>query len=180
MTREERIEAVLDRFGKYIVQQARANLTRKNKNVSKDLYNSIKWEADASKTGASFSASLSMLPYGDFQDKGVRGTDASPINTANSPFRFGKSKGKGKTQGGLSDSINKWVRARRFQFRDKKGKFMSYDSTAFLVARSIYRKGIPATFFYSRPFGLAYQKLPAELVEAFRLTPDDFKEFLRK
>jgi hypothetical protein len=180
MTREQRIEAVLDRFGKYIVQQARANLTRKNKNVSKDLYNSIKWESDASKTGASFSASLSMLPYGDFQDKGVRGTDASPINTAKSPFRFGKSKGSGKKQGGLSDSINKWVRARRFQFRDKKGKFMSYDSTAFLVARSIYRKGIPATFFYSRPFGLAFQKLPAELVEAFRLTPDDFKEFLRK
>jgi hypothetical protein len=60
------------------------------------------------------------------------------------------------------------------------GKFMSYDSTAFLVARSIYRKGIPASFFYSRPFGLAFQKLPAELVEAFRLTPDDFKEFLRK
>jgi hypothetical protein len=49
MTREQRIEAVLDRFGKYIVQQARANLTRKNKNVSKDLYNSIKWESDASK-----------------------------------------------------------------------------------------------------------------------------------
>jgi hypothetical protein len=48
------------------------------------------------------------------------------------------------------------------------------------VARSIYRKGIPASFFYSRPFGLAFQKLPAELVEAFRLTPDDFKEFLRK
>jgi hypothetical protein len=80
MTREQRIEAVLDRFGKYIVQQARANLTRKNKNVSKDLYNSIKWESDASQTGASFSASLSMLPYGDFQDKGVkRHRTASPI-----------------------------------------------------------------------------------------------------
>jgi hypothetical protein len=177
MTREQRIEAVLDRFGKYVVQQARANLTRKNKNVSKDLYNSIKWEADASKTGASFSASLSMLEYGEYQDKGVRGKEASPINTAKSPFRFGSGTGR---KGGLTEAINKWVRARRFQFRDKKGKFMSYDSTAFLVARSIYRKGIPATFFYSRPFGLAFQKLPAELVEAFRLTPDDFKEFLRK
>jgi hypothetical protein len=177
MTREQRIEAVLDRFGKYVVQQARANLTRKNKNVSKDLYNSISWESDASKTGASFSASLSMLEYGEYQDKGVRGKEASPINTAKSPFRFGSGTGR---KGGLTEAINKWVRARRFQFRDKKGKFMSYDSTAFLVARSIYRKGIPATFFYSRPFGLAFQKLPAELVEAFRLTPDDFKEFLRK
>jgi hypothetical protein len=177
MTREQRIEAVLDRFGKYVVQQARANLTRKNKNVSKDLYNSISWEADASQTGASFSASLSMLEYGEYQDKGVRGKEASPINTAKSPFRFGSGTGR---KGGLTEAINKWVRARRFQFRDKKGKFMSYDSTAFLVARSIYRKGIPATFFYSRPFGLAFQKLPTELVEAFRLTPDDFKEFLRK
>ena len=177
MTREQRIEAVLARFGKYIVQQARANLTRKNKNVSKDLYNSISWEADASQTGASFSASLSMLEYGEYQDKGVRGKEASPINTAKSPFRFGSGTGR---KGGLTEAINKWVRARRFQFRDDKGKFMSYDSTAFLVARSIYRKGIPATFFYSRPFGLAFQKLPAELVEAFRLTPDDFKEFLRK
>jgi hypothetical protein len=79
MTREQRIEAVLDRFGKYVVQQARANLTRKNKNVSKDLYNSIKWESDASQTGASFSASLSMLPYGDYQDKGVRGQERHTI-----------------------------------------------------------------------------------------------------
>ena len=177
MTREERIEAVLNRFGKYVVQQARANLTRKGRNVSKDLYNSIKWESDASKTGASFSASLSMLPYGDFQDKGVKGKNSTYPSTQTSPYRFGSGTGK---KGGLTEAMNKWVRDRKIQFRDKKGKFLSYDSTAFLIARSVYRKGIPATMFYSRPFNLAFQKLPAELVEAFRLTPDDFKDFLRK
>lgn len=177
MTRQERIDAVLERFGKYVVQQARANLTKGRSNVTKELYNSIKWDSKASQSGDSFSASLSMLPYGDYQDKGVRGTEASPINTQKSPFRFGSGTGK---KGGLTEAIDKWVKARRIQFRDKKGKYMSYDSTAFLITRSIYRKGIPAKFFYSRPFGLAFQKLPAELVEAFRLTPDDFKEFLRK
>lgn len=177
MSREQRIEAVLDRFGKYLVQQARANLTRKNKNVSKELYNSIQWNSDASKTGASFSASLSMLFYGDFQDKGVKGKSSTYPESQNSPFKFGTKKGK---KGGLTEAMNKWVRDRRIQFRDKKGKFISYDSTAFLIARSVYQKGIPASMFYSRPFGLAFQKLPAELVEAFRLTPDDFKEFLRK
>lgn len=177
MTRQERIDIVLERFGKYVVQQARANLTKGRQNVTKELYNSIKWDSKASKSGDSFSATLSMLDYGQYQDKGVRGTEASPINTSQSPFRFGSGTGK---KGGLTESINKWVKARRFQFRDKKGKFMSYDSTAFLISRSIYRKGIPARFFYSRPFGLAFQKLPAELVEAFRLTPDDFKEFLQK
>ena len=177
MTRQERIDIVLERFGKYVVQQARANLTKGRQNVTKELYNSIKWDSKASQSGDSFSATLSMLEYGQYQDKGVRGKEASPINTSQSPFRFGSGTGK---KGGLTESINKWVNARRFQFRDKKGKFMSYDSTAFLISRSIYRKGIPARFFYSKPFGIAFQKLPAELVEAFRLTPDDFKEFLRK
>lgn len=177
MTRQERIDIVLERFGKYVVQQARANLTKGRQNVTKELYNSIKWDSKASQSGDSFSATLSMLEYGQYQDKGVRGKEASPINTSQSPFRFGSGTGK---KGGLTESINKWVKARRFQFRDKKGKFMSYDSTAFLISRSIYRKGIAARFFYSKPFGIAFQKLPAELVEAFRLTPDDFKEFLRK
>ncbi len=168
---------MLDKFGKYVVQQARANLTRKNKNVTKELYNSIQWNADASKSGESFSATLSMLDYGQFQDVGVKGKSSTYPSSQSSPFRFGTGKGK---KGGLTEAMQKWVRARRFQFRDDKGKFLSYDSTAFLIARSVYQKGIPATFFYSRPFNLAFQNLPAELVEAFRLTPDDFKEFLKK
>lgn len=177
MTRQERIQAVLDRFGKYVVQQARANLTRNNKNVSKDLYNSITWNSEAAKSGASFSASLSMLPYGEFQDQGVKGKSSTYGASQGSPFRFGRGKGK---KGGLTEAMQKWVRARRLQFRDKKGKFLSYDSTAFLIARSVYQKGIPASMFYSRPFNLAYQRLPSELIEAFELTPEDLKEFIRK
>jgi hypothetical protein len=177
MTRQDRIQSVLDRFGKYVVQQARANLTRKSKNVSKDLYNSITWNSEAAKSGASFSASLSMLPYGEFQDQGVKGKNSTYPESQASKFRFGSGTGQ---KGGLTQSMQKWVRTRRIQFRDEKGKFLSYDNTAFLIARSVYRKGIPATFFYSRPFNLGLKKLPTDLVEAFRLTPDDFKEFLRK
>ena len=81
MTRQERIDIVLERFGKYVVQQARANLTKGRQNVTKELYNSIKWDSKASQSGDSFSATLSMLDYGQYQDKGVRGKIASPINT---------------------------------------------------------------------------------------------------
>jgi hypothetical protein len=177
MTRQERIQVVLDKFGKYVVQQARANLTRQRKNVSKELYDSIQWTAEASKSGESFTAALSMLDYGQFQDKGVKGKSSTYGSAQGSPFRFGTGTGK---KGGLTEAMKKWVAARRIQFRQENGRFMSYDSTAFLIARSIYQKGIPASFFYSRPFNLAYQKLPAELVEAFELTPDEFKEFLKK
>ena len=39
----ENLERYLESFGKYIVKQARTNLTKGKKNVSKDLYNSIKF-----------------------------------------------------------------------------------------------------------------------------------------
>ena len=170
------VESELNKFAKEVIKQARTNLTKKDRNVSKELYNSLKSEVKINKN--SFELSFYMKDYGKFQDKGVKGKEGTPKGAQNSPFRFGS--GKSGNKGGLTEAINKWVKARRFQFRDKKGKFMSYDSTAFLISRSIYRKGIPASFFYSQPFKLGFQKLPSEIVEAFRLTEDDLKAFTRK
>jgi len=177
MPRKENIEAVLNKFGKYVVQQARSNLSKKNKNVTGELYNSISYDLNVSETGASFSLVFKMAEYGEFQDKGVKGKSSS-TKAPTSPYRFGSGKG-GK--GGLSESIPKWVRARRFQFRDKKtGQFMSYESTAFLITRSIYQTGIPTTQFFSRPFGLAFKQLPPDIVQAFALTQEDLQEFTRR
>jgi hypothetical protein len=177
MPLKENIEAVLNKFGKYVVQQARSNLSKKSKNVSKELYNSISYDLKVSETGASFSLVFKMAEYGEFQDKGVRGKSSS-AKAPNSPYRFGSGKGK---KGGLSDSIPKWVRDRRFQFRDRKtGKFMSYDSTAFLITRSIYQTGIRPSEFFSRPFGLAFKQLPPDIVKAFELTQEDLQEFTRR
>jgi hypothetical protein len=80
-------------------------------------------------------------------------------------------------KGGLSRAIEKWVAARRFQFRDKKGKFLSYDATAFLVSRSIYNKGIKTTSFFTRPFQLKFEQLPEELATAYALELADFLRF---
>jgi hypothetical protein len=178
MPRKENIEAVLNKFGKYVVQQARSNLSKKNKNVSKELYNSISYDLNVSQSGESFSMVFKMADYGEFQDKGVKGK-SSTAKAPNSPYRFGSGKYKGK--GSLRESIPKWVRARRFQFRDKKtGKFMSYDSTAFLISRSIYQTGIRPSEFFSRPFGLAFKQLPPDIVKAFELTQEDLQAFTRK
>ena len=38
----DNIERYLNSFGKYIVQQAKSNLTKGKKNVSKDLYRLVK------------------------------------------------------------------------------------------------------------------------------------------
>ncbi len=40
----EALERYLNSFGKYVVKQSRANLSRKKKNVSKELYNSLEFK----------------------------------------------------------------------------------------------------------------------------------------
>ena len=40
------VEKVLHKFGKYVVKQARTNLTKNKKNVSKNLYNSLEYRVN--------------------------------------------------------------------------------------------------------------------------------------
>ena len=93
MPRKENIETVLNKFGKYVVQQARSNLSKKNKNVSKELYNSISYDLTVSESGRSFSLAFKMADYGEFQDKGVKGKSSSS-KAPNSPYRFGSGKAR--------------------------------------------------------------------------------------
>jgi hypothetical protein len=114
----------------------------------------------------SFSLQFYMEDYGAYQDLGVKGKSSSE-KAPNSPFKFGSGTGK---KGGLTEGIKEWVRKRRFQFKDKKtGKFLSYESTAFLIARGIYNKGIRPSMFFTKPFEAAYKNLPDELVQSFAL-----------
>jgi hypothetical protein len=156
-------EKVLKKFRDYVIQQSRSNLSKGGKNVSKELYNSLKGEI---LTENNYSiVGFSMAEYGQFQDQGVRGKSSS-AKAPNSPFRFGTGTGK---KGGLTKSIDKWVRARGFQFRDKKsGKFLSYEQTGFLISRSIFHKGIKPSMFFTKPFEAGYKKyIDTDLFEAF-------------
>jgi hypothetical protein len=165
------VNDVLSKFSKYVTTQAKANLTRKDKNVKGKLYNSIKGEVFTGKN--SIGVYFEMEDYGTFQDLGVKGKTSSQ-KAPNSPYRFGSGSGR---KGGLTEGINDWVRARRFQFKDKNtGRFMSYEQTAFLVTRSVYNKGIEASRFFSKPFEVGFDKLPNDIVEAYGL---DVERFLK-
>jgi hypothetical protein len=161
------VKQELDKFGKFIVQQSRSNLTKAGKKDKGNLYKSISYEAKENKN--SFEFSISMEPYGTFVDKGVKGVKSSS-KAPNSPYKFGTGSGR---KGGLTEGINGWVKRKRFQFKDKKGKFLSYESTAFIVRRSIWFTGLKTTNFFQRPFELAFNKLPDELVKAYGLTIDN-------
>ena len=155
----------LNAFAKYVIQQSRSNLTKKNKNVDKKLYNSLDNEIEVGAN--SFRMAFLMEDYGTFQDKGVSGTKRK----YNTPFSYKSKKPPLKP-------ITEWVTKRRFQFRNKEtGKFMSYKSTAFLVRNGIFKNGIKPSLFFTKPFEKAFERLPDELIEAYGLDVEQFLEY---
>lgn len=158
------VQKALERFRNHVISVSKRNLTNQNKNVSKKLYNSIRGDVKAMPN--SFSLQFYMEDYGAYQDLGVKGKSSSS-KAPNSPFKFGSGTGK---EGGLRKGIFDWVKKRRFQFKDRKsGRFLSYESTAFLITRGIYNKGMKPSMFFTKPFEAAYKNLPDELVQSFAL-----------
>lgn len=165
----------LEAFNKYVIKQARTNLTKGNKNVSKKLYDSLK--ATTKVNPNSIENYIEMEQYGQFLDLGVKGK-VSGQRAPNSPFKFGSGTGK---PGGLTEGIRGWVKARRFQFKNREnGKFMSYEQTAQLITRSIYLKGTKPTLFFSKPFAKGFESLPDELIKAYGLDIETFMKFTLK
>lgn len=171
----EEVKIALNRFAKGVVMQSKRNLTTNGKRASGALHRSIKYDLEVYKQ--SFSLSFIMEEYGQFVDKGVKGFKSSS-RAPRSPYRFGSGKGK---KGGLTKGIDKWVRRKGIQFRDRRtGRFMSYDSTSYLIRRAIWNKGIKPSMFFTKPFENAFKRLPDEIVNKFGLEVDQFVDHALK
>ena len=166
-------QASIKRFRDYVIQQSRSNLTKGGKNVSKKLYNSLKGEIllESNYTLLGFT----MDDYGAYQDKGVKGKFKSN-KAPDSPYKFGSGSGR---PGGLTEGIEKWVKTKGIQFRDKKsGKFITYKSTAFIIARSIFATGLKPSLFFTKPFEAGYKKfIDVDLLKAFGKDLDTLVSF---
>ncbi len=163
MLAEKFLREELNKFAKYVIQQSRSNLTKGKKNTSKELYNSLGYDIESSKDSTSMA--FKIADYGKFQDLGVKGKDSS-AKAPNSPYKFGTGSGK---KGGLTKGIDKWVRRRGIQFRDKKGRFLSYEQTGYIITRSVYKTGMKASMFFTKPFERAFKRLPDDLVKAYSI-----------
>lgn len=167
--KQQFVSEVLENFAKEVVKQSRSNLTRKDKNVNRKLYNSLKYELNVSKN--SFGLSFEMEKYGDFQDKGVSGKDVK----FDTPYSF-------KTKQPPSKPLAEWAKARGIRLRNEKGQFVkgSYATIGFLIARKIFRKGIKPSLFFTKPFENRFKQLPDELIENYGLEVDRFLANTRK
>jgi hypothetical protein len=164
------LKETFESFGKYVVQQSRSNLTKKKKNVSKTLYDSLGYDFRASGSGASFSFVFEMEDYGEFQDKGVSGIKKK----YNTPYSY---KNKMPPRG----PIDKWVVRKGLKgVRDEQGRFVSRKSLSYLIQRHLYYNGIKPSYFFTRAFKLGFQKLPSDIRTAFKLDVEEFMKFTLK
>jgi hypothetical protein len=147
---------VLQKFRDYVIQQARTNLSRLNKNSSRSLYDSIKGEVKVMPN--SMQLYFDMLDYGFFQDKGVSGTKVK----YDTPFSY-------KSKMPPPKAFDKWIVKKGIAPRDKGGKFQSRQSLQFAIARSVFEKGIKPSLFFTTPFNAAFKTLPDEMIKAYGL-----------
>jgi hypothetical protein len=173
----------LQRFAKHVVSQSRANLTRRKKNSSKTLWNSI--EGNVKVSPNSFSLKLLMEDYGVFQDRGVKGikkgTSLGSFDGKKASFSY-KSKGGKRGLKGMPPpkAFDKWNIIRGRAERDERGRFLTRKQLNFKTARSIFYYGIKPSLFFTKPFKSAFKNLPEELIEAYGLDIDEFLKFTTK
>ena len=165
----KRTQAVLEAFKDFVIQQSRTRLTKGNKNVSKSLYDSLKGNVKV--TPNAIELSFEMDEYGMYQVKGVSGKQKK----YDTPYSF---KSKMPPIKPLAD----WAKKRNIRLRDEQGRFArgNYNTIGFLIARSIYRKGIKPSLFFTKPFEQGFKKLPDTLIEQFGLDVEDFLAYTLK
>ena len=165
-------KAALESFAKFVIKQSRTNLTKKKKNVTSSLYESLGYDLNVSKN--SFYLEFYMDEYGAFVDEGVKGKKSNYPENRNSRFSF-------NTKRPPMQPLADWAKKKNIRLRDKKGKFKkgNYKTIGFILAKSIFEKGIKASFFFTKPFEQGFEKLPNELVDKFALDIDDLLDFTR-
>ena len=155
----------LKTFGDKVVRNARISLAKRKRygNDTKALSKSLDYEVKVHKQ--SFSMTFSMEEYGSYLDQGVSGTK----KRYNTRFSY-------KRKGPPIRVIESWIGRNGVKGRNKKGRFITNRSLAFLISRSIKEKGIKPTEFFTKAFNNAFKKLPDELIEAYGLEVEDFIE----
>lgn len=186
MLKTDNVKMALEKAAREVVRQAKLNLgatqtiiqndgkaRRKRIDASGNLRNSLRTSEIESVNGE-LTIGILMDYYGKFVDKGVSGTQFQ--TPEESPYSF-KNEG---VSAEMQYSIFQWMRTKRIRLRDagqfKKGKITekSYESLAYVIARSVKRKGINQTHFITNPFNLMDKQLPEMLQEALSLDIENY------
>ena len=156
----------MEKYAKYVIQQARSNLSKGKNNASKQLYNSLSYDVKQNRSSggrfaSGYNAEFYMEDYGIYQDQGVHGAKSSYVENRKSPFRY-------STKQPPAKAFDKWIKIKGIKGRDKKtGRFITDQSLKFLIARSIKNKGIRASMFFTKPFEAGIKKYEDDIAQGY-------------
>lgn len=156
-----RVQRVLEEWGRNIVKQSRANLTRQGKRASNGLYRSLKSKVDF---GNEKKITITGADYLDFVDQGVSGKRKK----YNTPFSF-------KNKMPPREPIKDWIKTKKLFLRDEKGRFKKggINSLSFLIQRSIFNKGLRPSLFFTRAMETSEKTYLPRLIQAYLDDLDD-------
>ncbi len=163
MDRELQLKA-LEKFRDFVLTNAKNNL--KIKSASGKLRESFK--ADVKVMPNSIRFFFEMEEYGFYQDKGVSGKKVK----YNTQFSY-------KSKMPPPSKLDKWIIRRGIAPRDK-GKFLSRKSLQFVIARSIFEKGIKPSLWFTKPFEKGFKLLPDEMIDAYGLESEELFDTIMK
>jgi len=150
------VNRILKEFAETVVRAAKLNL------MPGSLKESIDYDLEGFDSGV-FTLEFIMNYYGVFQDRGVSGTQVKYLTK----YSFSSKQPP-------TDAILPWVKRKRIRFRDAGGRFTNttFKQAAFVIARSIKRKGIRPTYFFSKPFDQYFNTLDDEVLKGYGLEVD--------
>ena len=165
--RKNNLEKYLRQFAKNIIRRGRQILKAKGKEGK--LSDSLNYRLEATNNG--YNLVFKGADYAAFVDKGVSGTKTTRTfhnidgKRKRSPFRYKAGVGNSPNIGALE----KWISRKGIKGRDKEtGRFIKTKSLAMLFSKSIQRKGLAATSFFSKPMSIELAKLDTELLNNFK------------
>ena len=168
MAKLNHVYKALKDFEQKVIKASREKLKKLNKDSTGKLSQSI--EGDVQEFENSIRIFFKMEDYGFYQDQGVKGIKSNYIENKNSQFQF--KKGIPNTK--MINSLETWIKNKGMKGRDKKtGRFITNKSLTFILARSIFNKGIKASYFFTEPFNRHFEKLPDLLIDKYGLDMEE-------
>ena len=149
----------LERYAKFVIRKSRQNLQKGGRygthNKSNALSRSLEYRIKGDKV------SFLSEDYGEYLDKGVKGAKSTYPESSASPFRYTSKRPP-------AEVFENWIKKSNIQGRDKKtGRFITRQSLSYIIANSIYSKGIRASMFFTKPFEEALPLFEDEFLEGF-------------
>ena len=159
---------VLKKYAEYVIEQAKENLEKGGKygsrNKTGDLSKSLSYVISEDNK-----VSFLSLKYGEYVDKGVKGSESTYPESRTSPFRY-------TSKMPPSSVFDKCSIRSGIAPRDAQGRFIKRKSLSFAIAKSIFKKGIRASLFFTTPFEKALPLFEDDMIDAFLKDNLEIKE----